>query len=167
MSLKVRNSLTFAVTVHVSEPGDVPDEVIEGTFAAWFKHVEPKRFAELCDELRAVSSGPDEARFRALASTIRSAQGDALKAAVADLVELIQGTSEPVTVSAIFAFRTRLLDEVLDRVEGIGDDAGQLPAAAQVAYVKGRQSTAQAAMDKFFATYQDARAGNLPRSAAR
>lgn len=167
MSLKVRASNTFAVTVNVAEPGDVPDEVIEGSFGAWFIHVEPSRFAELCDQLRAISSGPDEARFRALASIIRSAQGDALKGAVADLVELIQGTSEPVTVAAIFAFRTRLLDEVLARVEGIGDDSGQLPAAAQLAYVKGRQAPAQAAMDRFFSAYQDARAGNSPRSAAR
>lgn len=167
MSLKVRASNTFAVTVNVVEPGDKPDEVIEGSFSAWFKFVEPARFAELCDELREVSSGPDEARFRALASTIRSAEGEALNSAIADLVELIQGTSEPVTVAAIFAFRTRLLDEVLERVEGVGDDAGQLPAAAQLAYVKGRQAPAQAAMDKFFAKYQDARAGNSPRSAAR
>lgn len=74
---------------------------------------------------------------------------------------------ENVSIKGIYDFRTQTLEEVLDRVEGIGSEDGDMDGDEQRRYVISDFVCAQTTFDTFFDCYQGASLGNLKKSRER
>lgn len=118
---KLKRIKTFAATVHVSLPTEVPDKTQEGQFVAHFKFVDTAQYVDGLSRLKA------------------SAQDYA-----AGLVEVLQ-------------LKRELLEEVLVRIEGIGDEDGNpLPAEEARAAVLDSMPMLNQTYDAFLTHYQGA-----------
>lgn len=137
--LKLSQISTFAVPVFVRLPTDEPGKFNEGEFTARFRFVEPDQFLEYVDGVRNVGEADDDSGVRGIPTT-----------------------------KEITEYQRKVLGEVLDSVEGIGDGHGSaFEPEKQKALVFSHLALLQSTFDAFFAGYRAAPAKNSKRSPKR
>jgi|GEM_PF-7059973 len=136
--LKLIQISTFAAVVKVRLPTEKAGVFNEGEFTARYKFVSSDRFTEFMDDIREIGD-EDE-----------------------------QGNRQVPTTRQVTDYQLRVLEEVLEGVDGIGDgDGTAYDPAKQREQVLSTLALRVATFDAFFSGYRAAPAKNLKRSPKR